>query len=294
MLIRCDCAAAVEVCRGSSSSDLANVLVSDTGSAPERYTVFKDLPKLDDGSAHKQRQPPALTPRQRLVREKLEVPPLYTCSFFDLKSDDESEADIHVRFAEMYKELATTLYTGIFITQLMPDGHYKDIHFQLVEDLTALKLDQRNGSIIEFPLVRVTKLQRAIRCGGKIFRSGPKVPDRLPNDARHIVIMFFSRHQLVFVFKALDEAVSFMSCLELLVRKAKHYDKDLMRIPRPKVQCSLCGSACVDQQSQSKGLISLCSPSEEYTGERKSASPHRIEKLVIRDVARHEDESYGG
>lgn len=65
----------------------------------------------------------------------------------------------------------------MYLTQLTSNRDYADIHVQLMEDLTTLKLDQSNGRIIEFPLTNVSKVYRIVKnddkwCVEALFRCG--------------------------------------------------------------------------------------------------------------------------
>lgn len=236
MLIRCQCDTIIsqDACAESPSAPVLPSFSCFGYSHPD-LQVQKILISETDDCGHLRRTDSrdqqtrmTWTSRQTSVRDGLALPSLHACSEFD-ELDDESEEDSFTRLTEMYKEFTLDLYAGTFVTQLISTGDYGETHCQLMEDLMTLKLDQRNGCIVEFPLTCVTKMYRAIRCDRKLFKPGPSVPEKLPSNARHIVIMcFHQRHQLVFVFTGLEETKRFITCMELLVRTAKRYSEDTL------------------------------------------------------------------
>jgi len=137
--------------------------------------------------------PSSLTPKQQSVRNELDA-------------------------------LTFNLYTGAYLMQLMADGTFSEMHFQLVDDLKVLKLDQGNGCIVEFPLSLVTRVQEAVQLGGIMYRPGPKLPNCLPPDTLHITTIYFPRHRLVFGFRNGKEGSAFKTCMEFLVKRTKCED----------------------------------------------------------------------
>ena len=104
-----------------------------------------------------------ITPRQRDLRAQLELPQLQTYPVPPTITCEEPEELRKAKLLEMYREFALELHTGMYLTQLTSNRDYADIHVQLMEDLTTLKLDQSNGRIIEFPLTNVSKVYRIVK-----------------------------------------------------------------------------------------------------------------------------------
>eukprot|EP00439_Symbiodinium_sp_Y106_P006849 s5681_g1.t1 len=124
------------------------------------------------------------------------------------------------RLLEMYREFALDLHTGMYLTQLTSNRDYADIHVQLMEDLTTLKLDQSNGRIIEFPLTNVSKVYRIVKNDDKWYAAGTPLPHSSAN-TEQIVVVEFMRRKLAFVFKELQVSQRFLICMELLIRRAQ-------------------------------------------------------------------------
>merc|ERR1740138_297245 len=85
---------------------------------------------------------------------------------------DDSEEHRKRKLLEMLQEFAIDLHTGMYLTQLTSNRDYSDIHCQLMEDMTTLKLDQSNGRIIEFPLTNVSKVYRIVKEDEKWYAAG--------------------------------------------------------------------------------------------------------------------------
>jgi len=121
----------------------------------------------------------------------------------------------------MYQEFALDLHTGMYLTQLTSNRDYSDIHCQLMEDMTTLKLDQSNGRIIEFPLTNVSKVYRIVKNDDKWYTAGTPVPGATSANTEQIVVVEFMRRKLAFVFKELQVSQRFLICMELLIRRAQ-------------------------------------------------------------------------
>jgi len=119
---------------------------------------------------------------------------------------------------DLYQEFALDLHTGMYLTQLTSTRDYSDIHCQLMEDMTVLKLDQGNGRIVEFPLTSVSKAYRIVKMEDKWYSAGAV---RSCFGAEHIVVVEFMRRKLAFVFSDLQVSQKFLLCMELLIRRAQ-------------------------------------------------------------------------
>ena len=161
-----------------------------------------------------------MTPRQQDLRAQLELPQLQAYPVPPNLSADEVEEVRKEKLLEMYREFAIELHTGMYLTQLTSNRDYADIHVQLIEDLTTLKLDQSNGRIIEFPLTNVSKVYRIVKNDDKWYAAGTPLPNASPH-AEHIVVVEFMRRKLAFVFKELQVSQRFLICMELLIRRAQ-------------------------------------------------------------------------
>lgn len=172
------------------------------------------------GSTLPSRQVP-ITPRQREMRNQLELPALHTYPIPPNCSPEEREEERKRRLLEMYQEFALDLHTGMFLTQLTSNRDYSDIHCQLMEDMVTLKLDQSNGRIIEFPLTSVSKVYRIVKNDDKWYAAGSPLPGAGAGPTEQIVVVEFMRRKLAFVFKELQVSQRFLICMELLIRRAQ-------------------------------------------------------------------------
>lgn len=162
-----------------------------------------------------------ITPRQRDLRDQLELPVLHTYPVPPHCSPDEPEEERKNKLLEMYQAFALDLHAGMYLTQLTSNRDYSDIHCQLMEDMQTLKLDQSNGRIIEFPLTGVSKVYRIVKSDAKWYSAGSAVPGAGSTNTEHIVVVEFMRRKLAFVFKELQTSQRFLMCMELLVRRAQ-------------------------------------------------------------------------
>merc|ERR1719159_183294 len=126
-----------------------------------------------------------------------------------------------LKLLHMYQEVSLDLHTGMYLTQLTADRDYSDIHCQLMEDMTTLKLDQSNGRIIEFPLTNVSKVYRIVKNDDRWYTAGTPVPGATSANTEQIVVVEFMRRKLAFVFKELQVSQRFLICMELLIRRAQ-------------------------------------------------------------------------
>jgi len=162
-----------------------------------------------------------ITPRQRCLKEGLELPELRTYPTPPNSGPDETEEERMKKLLEMYQEFALDLHTGTYLTQLTSNRDYSDIHCQLMEDMHTLKLDQSNGRIIEFPLTGVSKVYRIVKNDDKWYSAGAPMPGAVAANTEHIVVVEFMRRKLAFVFKELQASQRFLVCMELLIRRAQ-------------------------------------------------------------------------
>jgi hypothetical protein len=162
-----------------------------------------------------------ITPRQRDLRNGLELPSLHTYPVPPNSAPEDSDQERRRKLLEMYQEFALDLHTGMYLTQLTSNRDYSDIHCQLMEDMTTLKLDQSNGRIIEFPLTNVSKVYRIVKNDDKWYTAGTPLPGSASSTAEQIVVVEFMRRKLAFVFTDLPVSQRFLICMELLIRRAQ-------------------------------------------------------------------------
>mmetsp|Transcript_4716 Transcript_4716/g.10996 ORF Transcript_4716/g.10996 Transcript_4716/m.10996 type:complete len:250 (-) Transcript_4716:148-897(-) len=162
-----------------------------------------------------------MTPRQKDLRDGLELPTLNTYPMPPNCNLDDDEEERKQRLLEMYQEFALDMHTGMYLTQLTSNRDYSDIHCQLMEDMQTLKLDQSNGRIIEFPLTAVAKVYRLVKNGDKWYSAGASPGGSSGSGTEHIVVVEFMRRKLAFVFKELPVSQRFLLCMELLIRRAQ-------------------------------------------------------------------------
>lgn len=169
----------------------------------------------------------SLTPRQQNLRDQLEMPSTHlTASGFPPGKVDEPE-EVRIKHTlQLYQEFTLNLHTGMYLTHLTSDFQYTDIHCQLMEDLCALKIDQGDGNIVEFPLTAVSRVRRLMKYANKWYSTGTFGPEQMPPTAEHVIIVEFVRHKLPFVFKDICDAKRFKTCMELLVRRAQQELQD--------------------------------------------------------------------
>eukprot|EP00927_Polykrikos_kofoidii_P002758 TRINITY_DN11100_c0_g1_i1.p1 TRINITY_DN11100_c0_g1~~TRINITY_DN11100_c0_g1_i1.p1 ORF type:complete len:267 (-),score=33.36 TRINITY_DN11100_c0_g1_i1:17-817(-) len=165
------------------------------------------------------RQTP-VTPRERILRDRLDLPVLNAYPLPPNCSPGEPEEERKAKLLQMYREFVLDLHTGMYLSQLTSSSDYSDIHCQLMEDMQTLKLDQSNGRIIEFPLTGVSKVYRIIKSEDKWYSAGTPVPGAA-SGTEHIVVVEFVRRKLAFVFKELQVSQRFLMCMELLIRRAQ-------------------------------------------------------------------------
>eukprot|EP00927_Polykrikos_kofoidii_P031329 TRINITY_DN26965_c0_g1_i3.p1 TRINITY_DN26965_c0_g1~~TRINITY_DN26965_c0_g1_i3.p1 ORF type:complete len:279 (-),score=36.84 TRINITY_DN26965_c0_g1_i3:156-992(-) len=162
---------------------------------------------------------PVITPRQRHLRDQLELPWLQHYPSTPGNSLEEPEEPRRERLLEMYREFVLEMFAGTYLTQLTSSRTYSDIHCQLMEDLETLKLDQCNGRIIEFPLTSVSKVYRIVKTEGDFCSPAQAKPSPSCN-VEHIVVVEFMRRKLAFVFNDLVASQRFLLCMELIIRHA--------------------------------------------------------------------------
>jgi len=162
-----------------------------------------------------------ITPRQRDLRDQLELPLLHTYPVPPNCNSSDDPEETQQKLLEMYREFALDLHTGMYLTQLTSSRDYSDIHCQLMEDMMTLKLDQSNGRIIEFPLTSVSKAYRIVKIEDKWYSAGSQMSGNAAANTEHIVVVEFMRRKLAFCFKELQVSQRFLMCMELLIRRAQ-------------------------------------------------------------------------
>jgi len=113
------------------------------------------------------------------------------------------------------------------MTQLTPNHEYSEIHCQVFEDLTTLKVDQGSDCIIEFPLDKVSNMYCTVKSDVDrkhvvIHSDGSKTVWSVAlSNAKHVVYVEFMRRKLAFAFNESATAQKFLMCMGLLVRRAQ-------------------------------------------------------------------------
>mmetsp|Transcript_55519 Transcript_55519/g.121087 ORF Transcript_55519/g.121087 Transcript_55519/m.121087 type:complete len:283 (-) Transcript_55519:58-906(-) len=161
------------------------------------------------------------TPRQVSLRDRVKLPTLRRYPVPPGSSGDDPEDVKRTELLRVYQDFVLDLHRGLHMTQLNASQDYSDIHCQLMEDMTTLKLDQSNGRIIEFPLTNVSKVYRIVKNEDKFYTPGTPVPPERAAKSEQIVVVEFLRRKLAFVFKELHISQRFMICMELLIRRAQ-------------------------------------------------------------------------
>uniref|UniRef100_A0A7S4QZP4 Uncharacterized protein n=1 Tax=Alexandrium monilatum TaxID=311494 RepID=A0A7S4QZP4_9DINO len=162
----------------------------------------------------------SVTPRQRDLQGQLELPALQSYPIPPGCSPQLPQEDQRRQLLEMYHGFALDLHRGMYLTQLMSDRSYSDIHCQLMEDLSTLKLDQGTGRIVEYPLANVSKVYRLWKAGSKLYTADKK-HSSVPADSDQIIVIVFSKRKLAFVFKESKASQRFVFCMELLIWRAQ-------------------------------------------------------------------------
>jgi len=184
------------------------------------------------------------TPLQQDLRKQLELPQLATYPSPPNAAPEDTEEERKAQLLAMYREFALDLHTGMYLTQLTSSRDYSDIHCQLMDDMTTLKLDQSNGRIIEFPLTNVSKVYRILKNDDKWYTAGSALP-AASGHSEQIVVVEFMRRKLAFVFKELAVSQRFLVCLELLIRRAQQKQaKKSMRALTPTFPPHVQGRQC--------------------------------------------------
>jgi len=170
------------------------------------------------------------TPRQQMLSDRLVLPVMELYPVPPGCNPHAQEDEKRRQLLEMYQAFALEMHRGMYLTQLMADLSYQDIHCQLMEDMATLKLDQSNGRIIEFPLSNVSNTYSLTKVAGKWYPAD-KSQQASPK-SEHVVVVVFSKRKLAFVFQDQFACSRFMTCFELLIWRA-HEVKDINSAPCP-------------------------------------------------------------
>jgi len=156
---------------------------------------------------------PVMTPCQRDLKDRVRLPAMMKYPVPEECSDNDPE-DIHVAtLLRIFQGFVVDMHRGVYMTQVSSTDEHSDMHCQLQDDLLTLKVDQGSGCVIEFPLTAVTRIYRILR---DISKSSS-----ILSRAEHMVVVEFTRRKLVLVFGDMQDAKSFIMCMELLVRFAQ-------------------------------------------------------------------------
>mmetsp|Transcript_56874 Transcript_56874/g.132581 ORF Transcript_56874/g.132581 Transcript_56874/m.132581 type:complete len:331 (-) Transcript_56874:64-1056(-) len=197
-----------------------------------------------------------ITPRQRHLQVQLELPMLPHFPTPPGSRSSDSPEELKQRTLEMYQGFALDLHQGMYLTQLMADRSYSDIHCQLMEDMSTLKLDQSNGRIVEFPLANVSKVYRLVKSRGKYVHRQQEQSD----DADQIVVVVFTKRKLAFVFKELRTCQRFMFCLELLIWRAQQEQQVPLLRSSTQSRREHAGSSASSEPPLSPHVVSKAAP----------------------------------
>lgn len=162
-------------------------------------------------------QPIKITPRQRIFRDKLELPELSQYPMLPNANSDDHDGTQMSKLLEIYREFAVELSTGLYLTQFTTCREYKEIHCQLVEDMTTMRLDQSNGRIVEFPLTDVARLYKT---DFEWFPAENPVKEEHDCANKELLVMVFYKKRVAFVFSDSLVCHRFFICMELLIQRA--------------------------------------------------------------------------
>eukprot|EP00928_Gymnodinium_smaydae_P015973 TRINITY_DN15948_c0_g1_i2.p1 TRINITY_DN15948_c0_g1~~TRINITY_DN15948_c0_g1_i2.p1 ORF type:complete len:296 (-),score=45.92 TRINITY_DN15948_c0_g1_i2:39-926(-) len=162
-----------------------------------------------------------MTPRQRTIRDRVQLPYLRRYPLAPGCTQDQSEEARQRELLRVYQDFVLDLHKGFNMTQLTSNQDYSLIHCQILEDLQTLKVDQGSGCIIEFPLDAVSKVYRIVKSDDKWYNANVHGSSGAAAHTEHIVVVEFRKRKLAFVFADLTSASSFLLCMELLIRRAQ-------------------------------------------------------------------------
>lgn len=168
----------------------------------------------------------ANTCQQQSFTDQIKLPTMRRYPIPPNCTPNDPEKSLRTELLRMYKEFVLDMHKGIYMTQLLPNQEYNDIHCQIVDNMQSLMIDQGCGSIIEFPLSAVSNVFRAVKNDDRMCNAGSSVgPTPLPplplSNAEHVVIVEFLRRRLAFVFSETAVAQRFLVCMELVILRAR-------------------------------------------------------------------------
>jgi hypothetical protein len=227
------------------------VLSSDTGQRPEQIRALSQAdsfditftPRAGLGATVVEATRPPITPRQKEMRDQLQLPELPQYPLAPGVTATDSEETRHQMLLEMYQEFALELHAGTFLRQLTSTRQYANIHCQLMEDLQTLKLDQSSGRIVEFPLSGVSKVYRIVRDDDKWRYTTPS--------------------------SGVSVAIRFLTCIELLTRRAQQQQEQQQQNHQ------------ADLKAAPKAVATLASPVVTVEPSRQSESRTRESLEVL-------------
>jgi len=142
------------------------------------------------------------------------------------------------RLLDLFKDFVFEMFCGCYLTQLTRKDKTIDIHCQITEDLQILKLDQRNGQVVEFPLNKCASLHRIAMVGGESIPILGAIDKSCfhGRSSEFLVVVEWERCALIFAFqdcRSQYRAERFVVCMQLLVACAKELEKDAQLHEQP-------------------------------------------------------------
>lgn len=210
------------------------------------------------------------TTQQKRIFSQLKLPAAHSCNSPRYCSSEDGEHIHQDKLFETYQSFAMDLHSGMELKQLS----HVTVQCHLLEDLATLTMDRGNGNVIEFPLANVTRICKLVNIGGK-WRPADEVCSA-PQSSEQQVVLTFNRRRLAFVFEDKSACEQFLTCLGLLIARARErQDAASSRVSLSpddqaagqELEAWLCQMCCVDDM----GCLA-CSPScgllvaNEHTG----------------------------
>lgn len=209
-------------CCGASSSQQAKCVLPETYefdrhpiTQPDTFDVTFTPRSLKRCGFRDHR--PQLTPRQRDFRDQVNLPSLSELPRPPNALVTDTDSVSEGKLLETYRDFVLDLYSGMYLKQLTSNTCYSDVHCQLGEGLDTLMLTMSCGTIVEFPLVSVSKVNRFVKHGDRWFDETAVVRST-STEVEHVVIMEFQTRKLAFSFIDLQVAQRFLMCMDLITR----------------------------------------------------------------------------
>lgn len=152
------------------------------------------------------------TPRQQQLLQSLQLPQMARYPRPPGCKAEASPEEEQRHLLEMYRAFVLELLTGAHLKQINSNQGYNEIHCQIMEDLLGLKVTQ-DFHIVEFPLASASKVYRVVQSTREPLGRAAKT--------EYVVVLEFRKRKLAFVFKDGFVSQRFVTCMELLVWRAR-------------------------------------------------------------------------